>query len=119
MTRGRGLIVLLVGVAVLAGCSAADMKARKDDSWKYVPQALPDSYDPTPGGYGHLFKFAGTLMYPVGRALDWALVRPLYMLGGLAPEWFGLQTDDAQRFRESHPELVIPRDAPRLHYQQP
>ena len=56
---------------------------------------------------------------PIGRALDYALIRPIYMLGGLAPEWFGLQTDDAQRFREAHPELVIPRDAPRLHYQQP
>jgi hypothetical protein len=116
MTRGRDLIVLVLLVAVVAGCSASGLKAQKDDSWKYVPQAQPDSYDPTPSGYGHIFRVAGILMYPVGRALDYA-VRPFYMLGGLAPEWFGLQTDDAQSFHQAHPELVIPRDAPRLYYQ--
>jgi hypothetical protein len=38
---------------------------------------------------------------------------PFYMLGGLAPEWFGLTTDDAQGYQSHMPELTISRDAPR------
>ena len=44
--------------------------------------------------------------------LDYALVRPFYMLSGLAPEWFGLTAGDAQKFQSHMPELVVPRDYP-------
>jgi hypothetical protein len=39
------------------------------------------------------------------------------MLGGLAPEWFGLTTDDAQVYQSSMPELTISREAPRYRFE--
>ncbi len=110
---GRWVLVLVLAAVVGAGCTAAQLKAQKDDSWSHVSQALPDNSNPTPGGFGHPFRAAGFLLHPVGVALDYALVRPLYMLAGLAPEWFGLTADDAHRYHEHHWELVTPQNSPR------
>ncbi|MBI3454260.1 MAG: hypothetical protein HY002_00540 [Candidatus Rokubacteria bacterium] len=107
------LAVLLLAALVGAGCSAAQLKAQKDDAWARVPQALPDSHQPNPSGYGHPFRGAAFVLHPVGVALDWILVKPFYMLAGLAPEWFGLTAEDAQRFQSHHPELITPQNAPR------
>ena len=41
-----------------------------------------------PDAYGHPFRPLGIIFHPIGVAFDWAVVRPLYWLGGLAPEWF-------------------------------
>jgi hypothetical protein len=132
--RGTHWIVLAMAVAVLSGCAASDLKARKDDAWSQVPQALPDglrpenpsvprmsklpdpywaNYEPVPNGYGHPFRPLGFVFHPIGVALDWALVKPFYMLGGLAPEWFGLTAEDAQRFQGHQPELRVPKTEPR------
>ena len=64
-------------------------------------------------GYGHPFRPMGFLLHPIGTALDWALVKPFYMLGALAPEWFGFTTEDAQRYQSHMPELRTPRTEPR------
>ena len=48
---------------------------------------------------------------------DYALVRPMYMLGGLAPEWFGLNADDAFGYQSHMPELTISKDAPRYRFE--
>jgi hypothetical protein len=111
--RARHLLALLLVGAVALGCSAAQLKAQKDDSWKFVPRGLPDNLDPNPNGYGHPFRAAAFVGYPIGYALDWILVKPFYMLGGLAPEWFGLTVEDAQKFQSHQPELVTPQNAPR------
>jgi hypothetical protein len=138
MMGTRRLILLTVIAALGLGCAANELRARKDDGWSHVSQALPDGeyiYNPSlptlstlpdprwvgyasvPSGYGHPFRPLGFVLYPIGVALDYALVRPFYMIGGLAPEWFGLTTDDAQVYQSSMPELTISRDAPRLRFE--
>ena len=134
MMRARTVVGVALAALVTAGCAGSELRARKDDAWSHVPQALSDSYtmdnpslkgmsklpdpgwvgyEPTMGGYGHPFRGLAFVMHPFGVALDYALVRPLYMLGGLAPEWFGLTAEDGQRYQSHFPDLVIPRDAPR------
>jgi len=113
MMRARFLTVLLLTALVAAGCAGSELKARKDNAWSHVPQALPDAHEPNPGGYGHPLRPLGFVLHPIGVAFDYALVRPWYMLGGLAPEWFGLTADDGYRYQDHHPELIIPRDSPR------
>ena len=81
-----------------------------------MPQALPDTLRESPEGYAHPYRLTAFLLHPVGVALDYVIARPFYMLAGLAPEWFGLTVEDAKRYQEHYPELVIPRDSPRLHY---
>jgi hypothetical protein len=130
----RRLAILAVVAAVSLGCSASSLKAQKDDGWAHVSQSLPDGkyiYDPAlqtlstlpdptwtgfdsnPSAYGHPFRPLGFVFYPIGVALDWVVMKPLYLLGGLAPEWFGLNADDAWTYRERMPELIISKDAPR------
>ncbi len=99
----------IVGV----GCSAAQLKSQKEDSWGFVGNSLPDDYRTPVGGYGHPFRAAGFVLSPVGVALDWVLVKPFYMLAGLAPDWFGLTAEDAQRFQGAYPELVNSRNQPK------
>ena len=108
-------VVAAVALAAMVGvgCSAADLKARKDGAWSSIPQGLPDRYEPQPGGYGHPFRLVALILNPLGVAADYAVVRPFYLLGGLAPEWFGATVDDGQRYQEHFPELAVPRDAPR------
>jgi hypothetical protein len=110
--RGKALAVLLLAALIGAGCSAAQLKAQKDDAWNWVPKGLPDTPDPSAGGYGHPFRAAGFVLYPVGVALDYALVRPFYLLGSLAPEWFGFTVEDGQRYQQHHPEIYAPKSAP-------
>jgi hypothetical protein len=64
-------------------------------------------------GYAHPLRGVAFVLHPIGTALDYALVRPFYMLGGLAPEWFGLTVEDGQDFQAHYPELQIPRNSPR------
>ena len=77
---------------------------------------LPDptwvGHDPVPNAYGHPFRPVAMVLYPFGVAFNWVVVEPLYMLGGLAPEWFGMTTDDALGYHSHMPELVTSKDAP-------
>jgi hypothetical protein len=137
MLTSRLVMVALVG-AVLASCAANDLKAAKDDSWSRMPQTLPDGRyivnpalptlstlpdpywagtDSVPSPYAHPFRPLGILFYPFGVAFDYAVVRPLYMLGGLAPEWFGMTTDDAWSYHSHMPELTTSKDARRHLYE--
>jgi hypothetical protein len=134
----RKLIMLALAGAVMAGCAANDLKARKDDSWSRVSQTLPDGkyiynpslptlsqlpdpqfvgFDPVPSAYGHPFRPLAFFLHPLGVAFDYAFWRPLHMLGGLAPEWFGLTADDALGYHDHMPELLISKDAPRYRYE--
>jgi hypothetical protein len=134
----RGLIILVVAAALGVGCSAGSLKSQKDDGWSHVSQSLPDGEyisnpalptlsqlpDPkwvgsttVPSAYGHPFRPLGFVFHPVGVALDYALVRPFHMLGGLAPEWFGLTADDAYGYQGHMPELSISKDAPRYRFE--
>ena len=136
--RTKELIILVLAGAVVASCSANTLKARKDDGWARVSQTLPDGkfiynpslptlsklpdpqwigYESVPSAYGAPFRPLALILYPVGVVLDYVLMRPLYMLGGLAPEWFGLTTDDAQGYQEEMPELMTSRDAPRYRFE--
>lgn len=111
--RGRTLVALAVALVATLGCSATQLKAQKDGAWSFVPRALPDAHEPTPGGYGHPLRGLAFAAHPLGVALDYVLVRPFYMLAGLAPEWFGLTAEDAHRFQSHYPELLTPQNAPR------
>jgi hypothetical protein len=111
--RGKVLAVLLLAALIGAGCSAAQLKANKDASWNGFPRALPDGYDTNPGGYGHPFRALAFALHPIGVVLDYAMVRPFYLLGGLGPEWFGLTAEDAQRYHQHLPEVVTPQSTPR------
>ena len=132
--RSRHLIILVVAAAVGMGCSANTLKSRKDDGWGRVSESLPDGksiynpalptlstlpdptwvgFSPNTSAYGHPFRPLGLVLHPFAVVFDYALVRPLHMLGGLAPEWFGLTTDDAQGYQGHMPELTISKDAPR------
>jgi hypothetical protein len=111
--RARRLLVLVLVASVALGCSAATLKSQKDGAWSFVPRALPDDYDALPNGYAHPLRPVGFLAHPIGVALEWVLVKPFYMLAGLAPEWFGLTVEDAQKFQSAWPELVTPQNAPR------
>jgi hypothetical protein len=134
----RRLIILGVAAALSLGCSASSLKSQKDDAWGHVPQTLADGeyiynpalpklstlpdptwvgYSSNPNAYGHPFRPLGLFLYPFGVAFDYVVVRPLYMLGGLAPEWFGLTTDDAQTYQGHMPELLISKDAPRYRFE--
>jgi hypothetical protein len=131
--RARALAVVALASVVAMGCAASDLKSRKDNAWSSVPQSIPDSpevvnglgtimgapeptwvrYDPVPNGYGHPLRGPAFVLHPLGVALDYALIRPFYLLGGLAPEWFGLSAEDASRYHEHMPELTNSRDASR------
>jgi hypothetical protein len=108
--RAKPLIVLLLAAALGAGCSASQLQARKDNAW--FSTALPDEQNSNPTGYAHPLRPAAFVLYPVGVALDYALVRPFYLMAGLAPEWFGLTVDDAQKYQQHLPVLVAPQTAP-------
>lgn len=134
----KGLIVLVVAAALVAGCSASSLKSRKDDSWGRVSESLPDGKyihnpslptlsklpDPTwagsdtvPSAYGHPFRPLGFVFHPFGVALDWVLVKPFYIIAGFAPEWFGLSADDGHSYYDHMPELSTTKDAPRYRYE--
>ena len=134
----RPLIILVVAAALGVGCSANTLKAQKDDGWARVSQSLPDGeyiynpalptlsklpdptwvgYSSNPSAYGAPFRPLAFVLYPIGVALDWVLVKPFYMLGGLAPEWFGLNADDARGYQGHMPELIISKDAPRNRFE--
>ena len=136
--RARQILILAVVAMVGLGCSASSLKSRKDDGWDHVSQTLPDGRyiynpslptlstlpDPTwsgsdsiPSAFGHPLRPVGLLLNPIGVALDWAIMKPLYILGGLAPEWFGLTSDDAWTYQQQMPELSISKDAPRYRWE--
>jgi len=110
--RAKGLTVLLLAAVLGAACSASQLKAQKDDAWSHFPQALPDNQNAAAGAYSHPLRGAAFVLYPIGVALDYALVRPFYLLAGLAPEWFGLSVDDAQKYQEHLPEFAEPKASP-------
>jgi len=101
----RRLTMLLLAVTVCAGCAMS--QGMPDGFYINNPSLpslsnLPDpnwvGAEPTPNAYGHPFRPVALLLNPVGLALDYALMRPLYMLGSLAPQWFGFTVDDSQSF---------------------
>ena len=132
--RSRHLMILVVAAGVAMGCSANSLKSHKDDSWARVSQSLPDGQyiynpslpnlstlpDPTVGGVllgpervRSPVAPARCILHPFAVLFDYALVRPMYMLTGLAPKWFGLTADDALGYQSHMPELTISKDAPR------
>ena len=106
------VMVLVLAVALGAGCSASQLQAQKDDTWSTLPRALPDGLEPGPAGFGHPLRVTAIILNPIGVALDYAFVRPFYLLAGLAPEWFGLTAEDVQKYNEHMPTLVVPKTAP-------
>ena len=120
---GDDELAILVLAAASVRLLGSDL-ASKDDGFKFVSQGLPDGEyinnpslptlsklpDPTWVGYARPARAptgipsarSGFVFYPIGVALDWVIMKPLYMLGGLAPEWFGLNTDDAHRRTRAH-----------------
>ena len=66
---------------------------------------------------GIRFRPVGLLLNPIGVALDWVLMKPLYMLGGLAPSWFGFTVDDSQTYHAHMGEPIEAKDAPRYRFE--
>lgn len=112
--RARYLAVLLLALLVAAGCATGEpLKARQDNPWSPVLRGLADTHNPNPSGYGHPLRFVGFALHPVGVVLDYAVVQPIYILGGLAPWLFGLTVEDGQRYQAHFPEVLTPQSAPR------
>lgn len=120
----RYLIVLVLAAAVCAGCAVS--KGMPDGEWIHNPalptlSTLPDptwvGYTPVPNAYAHPLRPVGLLLNPIGVALDWVLWKPLYMLGGVAPEWFGFTTDDSQTYHAHMGEPMEAKDAPRYRWE--
>ncbi|HEV8676518.1 MAG TPA: hypothetical protein VGX21_20980 [Methylomirabilota bacterium] len=111
--RTKVLAVLGLAALVAAGCAADQLKSQKDNAWSHVGNAVPDTQPANAGGYGHPFRALAFVFHPVGVALDWALVKPFYLLAGVAPEWFGLRAEDAQRYQSHYPELINSPSAPK------
>jgi hypothetical protein len=119
--RSRQLAMLVALVAVCVGC-AVD-KGMPDGMYINNPSLpnlsnLPDptwvGSAPNESGYGYPLRPIAILLSPVGMALDWALMRPFYMLGGVAPKWFGFTVDDSQAYHNSLGEPMDAKTAPRL-----
>src|SRR5262245_23037914 len=122
--RVKRLMILTLTGVVLAGCAMS--KVQPDGKYISNPSlptlsSLPDPQwvggETNPGGYGHPLRPFAIALYPVGVALDWALMWPFYMVGSLAPGWFGITADDAQTFYERNPELIEWKDAPRIRWE--
>ena len=120
----RQLAILLVAAAVCVGCAVS--KGMPDGEYINNPSLptlskLPDptwvGSNPTPNAYGHPFRPVALLLAPVGVALDWVLMKPLYMLGGVAPDWFGFTVDDSQTYHDHMGQPIEAKDAPRYRYE--
>jgi hypothetical protein len=64
-----------------------------------------------------MFRPVAMVFHPFGVAFNWAVIKPLYWLGGLAPEWFGMTSDDAIGYHAHLPELITSKDAPRQRWE--
>ena len=124
--RSRQLTILVVAAAICAGCAVS--RGEPDGAYISNPSlpslsTLPDPTwvggSPTANAYGHpVFRPIALLLSPVAMALDYAFMRPLYMLGGVAPAWFGFTVDDAQTYHDHLPlEPIDVKDAPRYRYE--
>jgi hypothetical protein len=123
--RSRQLTILMVLAAVCVGCAVS--KGQPDGMYINNPalpklSTLPDpsweGYSPDPSGYGAIFRPIALLLSPVAVALDYVLMRPLYMLGSTSPEWFGFSVDDAQAYHDHLPrEPIDVNSAPRYRWE--
>ena len=124
--RSRQLAILMAAAAVCVGCAVN--RGMPDGEYISNPSlpsmsTLPDphwvGYSPTANAYGHpLFRPVALALSPVGMALDYAFMRPLYMLGSLAPAWFGFTVDDAQTYHDHlPPEPMDLKDAQRYRFE--
>ena len=120
----RQLMFLVLAAAVCVGCAVS--KGMPDGEYITNPSlpslsTLPDpswvGSTPTPSAYGHPFRPVGLVLHPIGVALDWVLMKPLYMLGGLAPEWFGFTVDDSQTYHAHMGTTLETKDAPRYRWE--
>jgi hypothetical protein len=116
----KKLVILALAGVVLTGCAMSktlpDGKHISNPSLPTMSQ-LPDPQwaggDTVPSAYGHPLRPFAIILHPVGKVFDYALMWPFYALGGLAPGWFGVTTDDAHVFHSRQPDLVEWKDAPR------
>jgi hypothetical protein len=120
----RHLMILGLAVAICAGCAVS--KGMPDGEYINNPSlptlsTLPDpnwtGYSSVPNAYGHPLRPVGLLLSPIGVALDWVLMKPLYMLGGVAPQWFGFTVDDSQTYHAHMGEPIEAKDAPRYRFE--
>ncbi|HEY7139053.1 MAG TPA: hypothetical protein VIE44_03065 [Methylomirabilota bacterium] len=120
----RQLIFLMVAAVVCVGCAVS--KGIPDGEYINNPylansSTMPDptwtGFSPVPSAYGHPFRPVGLVLNPIGTALDYAIMRPLYMLGSLAPGWFGFTTDDSQTYHSHIGDSMDAKDAPRYRYE--
>ena len=120
----RHLMILVLAAAVCAGCAVS--KGMQDGEYINNPSlpslsTLPDpnwvGYSSVPSAYGHPLRPVGLLLSPIGVALDWVLMKPLYMLGGTAPQWFGFTTDDSHTYHAHMGEPIEAKDAPRYRWE--
>jgi hypothetical protein len=122
--RKRQLTILMVAAAVCVGCAVS--KGMPDGEYINNPSlptlsTMPDpnwvGYSPVDSAYAHPLRPVGLLLNPIGVALDWVLMKPLYMLGGLAPGWFGFTVDDSQTYHAHMGEPIEAKDAPRYRFE--
>lgn len=93
----RWLWLVLVVALVLGGAGCAT--TRTDSTSASTTRSLPSRYDTTPDDYGHPLRITGFILYPIGLALDYLIVRPFYLLAREAPGFFGYTRDDEQAYQ--------------------
>ncbi|MBI3804083.1 MAG: hypothetical protein HY282_10020 [Nitrospirae bacterium] len=96
-TLGIRLVLVggLLSALLLAGCAG---KQRTVDLHT-APVAQASDTPANATSYGHPFRLVAFVLHPVGVALDYLIVRPVYYVASLAPGLFGYTPEDEAAFR--------------------
>lgn len=92
----RWLCLVVALALVLGGCAST---RTTDSTTASTPRSYPSRYDTTPDDYGHPLRLVGFILYPIGLALDYLIVRPFYLIGREAPEVFGYTREDERAYQ--------------------
>lgn len=99
--RDNGLRFFLIGMlfiaALSAGCAGRQRTVDLHPS-QQVTEEAGASADAT--SYGHPFRLVAFVLHPIGVAIDYVIVRPIYYIASLAPTVFGYTPEDDAAFRK-------------------
>ena len=94
-------VFLIAGLLAFGGC-AGRQKMENVEKVDRLSQVTAEDEGPT--SYGHPFRIIAFVVHPVGVALDYVVVRPIYFIASLAPGLFGYTAEDrAEREKAQSP----------------
>ncbi|HZR45442.1 MAG TPA: hypothetical protein VFA47_01965 [Candidatus Manganitrophaceae bacterium] len=89
----RTATVFLIAVFLSSGGCAGRQKMENVEKVDRLSQVTAEHEGPT-ASYGHPFRIIAFVVHPVGVALDYVVVRPIYFIASLAPGLFGYTAED-------------------------